>query len=165
MPWTDNYIGIPHARRGRALSLEDAQAYGVDCWGLVMLVHWIERGAKIPDCGLDLGNTVREAILKAREMMVDPAWGFTPWGEGEPTEFDIVLMETALPLASPTPEPLHVGVYDGAGRILHVQPPLDRSVMGGPVARPQLGAALLDVTDPKAEKRILGFGRWQGTPE
>lgn len=162
MAWTDDFIGVPHARRGRALTLAQARASGVDCWGLVMLAYREHIGVDLPDCGLDLGNTIREAILKAREMMEDPAWSFTEWGTAEPQDMDIVLMQTPVPLAGPQLQPLHVGVYVGDGRILHVQPPIERSVMGGPSKRPQLGAVLIDSRDDRVRSRIKGFGRWQG---
>ncbi len=159
MPWTDDFIGVPFARRGRAESLAQARTSGVDCWGLCMLASLRgDRARKSQTAGWISGNTIRETILKARQMMESPSWNFTEWGQGDPQEMDIVLMQTFVPMAGGRLQPLHVGVYDGAGRILHVQPSIER----GAAPRPSLGATLICCADKSVRQRILGFGRWHG---
>lgn len=104
-PWTDRYVGLPWALRGRG---PDA----FDCWGLVREVLAQERHVALPSYleEYDPQDVAELAALAQREA---PAW--LEVAAAAAREFDVVLLRVAG-------EPSHVGVVAAGGRFLHVLP-------------------------------------------
>jgi cell wall-associated NlpC family hydrolase len=102
----DRYVGIPFLDKGRTFE-------GCDCWGLLRLVYWHERGVQLPSfCERYQTDADRAAVaaLIADEL--------TPWQELQPGReqpFDGVLMQDRGSAH-------HIGmVADRSGRLLHVE--------------------------------------------
>ena len=106
--WSNPYVGIPYVVGGRSWERDG----GVDCWGLLRLVYWHERGVKLPayDDAYSTDGSDRERLARwfATETVA--------WERVEaPRPMDAVWMR--LPEGSP-----HVGMLYDARRILHTAP-------------------------------------------
>lgn len=98
--WWGEYIGLPFLDRGRTRD-------GLDCWGLVRLVYWEQRGLILPDLGGEYLNTRDGDALAPLLQSHLPAWRSVA-----PGEFAVALF--TLPDGR-----LHVGVMVDAQRVLH----------------------------------------------
>lgn len=129
------YAGIPYRDGGRSVD-------GADCWGLVRLAYLAEAGIVLPSfseiSSKDL-RAVARAIDAVRHGGVAHGWSKVP--ADEPLQaLDVAVMTHPGHAA-----PVHVGVYDGAGRILHTETETD--------------AAYTRLDHPSLSGRVLGFWR------
>ena len=122
------FVGLPFVDGGRDWS-------GVDCWGLVCLAYRELSGIQLP-----LYGDVSAEDLRSVSRNIDA--GKNGWRRVEqPEALDVAVMR--LPSSSRIG---HVGLYDGAGRILH--------------AERASGVALEDMRSPMIAARLVGFWRY-----
>ena len=126
MTWWNDYVGIPYKLTGR--TRED----GLDCWGLVRLIHQEQFGIELPSFSEEdhSAENVREVMASQRENWVhtdDPKIG------------DVILLRV-LGSAS------HVGLYLGDKQFIH--------------AKEGINSAIERIDSMAWEKRIIGFYRY-----
>jgi cell wall-associated NlpC family hydrolase len=122
------YVGLPFKDGGRDRA-------GVDCWGLVALAYREILGIELPLYGEISANDLRRV---SREVDA----GKDGWTRVDvPQAMDVAVMR--LPSSA---RPGHVGLYDGAGHILH--------------AEKASGVALEDIRSPMIAARLIGFWRY-----
>lgn len=98
-----DFIGISYVSKGRARD-------GCDCYGLVYLYYRDVLGIKLPEYATEY--TDAEELDEVARLV---ARGRPNWVEvSPPREGDVVLLKIWR-------EPVHVGVYVGDGRMLHVR--------------------------------------------
>lgn len=100
------FVGLPYIDKGRDRA-------GVDCWGLVWLIHKKMRGIELPsfhDRYTLPADRKIIANLIAGEL-IEPFDWIAP---GDEATFDCVLMREAG-------EVRHVGMIIGGGRLIHIQ--------------------------------------------
>lgn len=131
---TDKYIGIPFLDGGRDLK-------GIDCWGLVKLVHQDEFGNELPEFLISSSDakSINRAMTSKEEL--------SKWVEVREAKLiepgDVV----AMSLSHNHPDFVtHVGVCTGRGMFLH-------AMEGGL-------SAICRLSSPEWCKRIRGFYRW-----
>jgi len=132
--WLRDYIGLPFKPHGRDRG-------GVDCYGLYRLVI-AERCALILPERLEGYHDIhdRQGIAAAlTQAQAEPVWHEVT----APRLFDLVLLRLFG-------MPLHVGVYLGAGRMLHIEE--------------RICAAVERLDTPVWQRRVLGFWRPDGLP-
>ena len=124
--WWNDYIGLPYKTHGRTRE-------GLDCWGLVRLVHDEVFATKLPsfvDQYEDENHSIEEAVARNRE-------GWQKTDDHQPG--DVVLFRVMGTLS-------HVGIITEQGKFLHV--------MDGRTA------SIERLTSPEWEKRIEGVYRY-----
>lgn len=99
--WSARYVGLPFRRGGR-----DRQ--GIDCWGLVRLVYREVLGIDLPTYDGLAGPVELEELREIVKTGASGAWRAV----SQPCELDILLFR-------PWPSAPHVGLFCGAGRMLH----------------------------------------------
>lgn len=105
MNWTDRYIGIPFAEKGRT-------PRAVDCWGLVQLVFRTERGIELPSYTEDyVGIAERAEIAHALQRAYSDPWRRVESGA---KDFNVAMFRRGRVEA-------HVGLVCGPGLMLHVE--------------------------------------------
>lgn len=123
------YVGLPFVDGGRGPD-------SVDCWGLVCLVYRECLGIDLPPYG-----DVSAHNLRVVSRSFDAGKDGPEWVQVEtPQQHDVALMR--LPSSGRAG---HVGVYDGAGRILH--------------AEKASGTMLESVKSTMIASRIIGYWR------
>lgn len=106
MFWSDAYVGLPFAKRGRS-------RHGLDCYGLVRLVLRDMAGLDLPR--FDVWDT-REKVL-ARETC-----GMTRVARGGERALDVVIMTADQWRGGRwCKAPLHMGVVVARGQVLHIE--------------------------------------------
>jgi len=101
--WVSKYIGIPFATNGRTMD-------GCDCYGLIRLVLQNEYGIKLPELSDDYSNALN--VEETSRLFEEQLPILTAEKVAEPEEKTVVVMTTYG-------KPAHVGIYAGAGCILH----------------------------------------------
>ncbi len=101
----DSFIGLPYVDGGRSFA-------GVDCWGLVWLVHHEVRGVELP-------SFHERYTLPADRKVIDGIVAgtldaFDEIAAGQEQPFDAVLMRDAGRVC-------HVGLVVRPGRLLHIE--------------------------------------------
>lgn len=110
--WVNKYVGIPYLEEGRTWS-------GCDCYGLVRLVQWEERGIAMPELehlAYHKRATTEERIALGEKIKAFDAarigWELVP--PGEPMrEFDVIWLKHG--------GPIHYGVAIDHRDMLHVE--------------------------------------------
>ena len=110
-PWAERYVGLPWLPMGR-------DRHGVDCWGLVRLVLWEQRGIKLP-----MWDTVDPSDGGAIADTVAGSVATDTWHPVQVVvEFDFALMRAPVAINGRTFSALiHVGIVAPGQSILHVQ--------------------------------------------
>jgi cell wall-associated NlpC family hydrolase len=124
----DDFVGIPWLRHGRSRA-------GADCWGLCCLWYAERLGVQLPDYAGVMARIDADAL--GRHLLIEEAsrrWERFRADEGHP--HDIVLLR-----AGRVHE--HVGVYLGAGYMLHSEGP-----------EPSL-SVIQRVSDPSLRHRVI----------
>lgn len=103
MSWSDSYIGLPYADRGRDRA-------GVDCWGLVRLVYADLYGIELPDYSEAYVSAVEGAEIA---RIVDAAEGVDWKPIGKPSRADLMVFRQGRYRC-------HVGLFVASGLMLHV---------------------------------------------
>ncbi len=130
--WAADYVGLPWQARGRDRT-------GVDCWGLVRLVHGEQLG---------IWHDLFEMIAPDHMQMIEAAIGSRAevWPEVvEPQDFDVALM-TSLD-AKGLPRPIHLGVVAGRS-VLHVEP--------------HVNTVCVPLRSDSVRRRLVSFHRFKG---
>jgi cell wall-associated NlpC family hydrolase len=95
--WTDDWVGIPHVKRGRSKD-------GADCFGLVILLSREILGVEIPDQGHSRQSAIEnDAKGSLRSLYARPDC---------PQIGDLLLFNIG-------PHPIHCGFYVDEKRMLH----------------------------------------------
>jgi probable lipoprotein NlpC len=128
--WVRDYIGLPFLGHGRDRA-------GVDCYGLYRLVLSEQLGIQLPEY-LSYDSITDRAGIAATVADAQEAL----WQEvNAPRLYDLVLLRLyGLPL--------HVGLYLGLGRMLHIEE--------------RICAAVERLDSPVWARRILGYWRPAG---
>lgn len=104
MSWSDTYIGLPYADRGRSRE-------GLDCWGLVRLVYADLYAIDLPDYSEAYVSAIEGAeiaeIIAAEEGM--PSWQPID----KPARADLLVFRQGRYRC-------HVGLFVASGLMLHV---------------------------------------------
>lgn len=103
--WTQNYIGLPYSLGGRSRS-------GLDCWGLVHLFFFEQKGIVLPLLpGLPEAGA-KSIVEKINQEAATCAWRDVTWEAKE--EGDVVAMGRRVAVH-------HVGLWTNAdgGKIVH----------------------------------------------
>jgi cell wall-associated NlpC family hydrolase len=111
--WAFAYLRIPFVDRGSGFA-------GCDCFGLVKLAFYAQRGIVLPDypeiAPGDNPAKFREIIREAQ----GPTWQEIPPGEEQP--FDVVLMRGIVQVEGRRAgRPIHVGLVVQPGRLIHIE--------------------------------------------
>ena len=119
--WTDRYVGIPFARRGRTRA-------GLDCYGLVRMVY-SER------LGIDLPEQQYETAAEAATCIRGERFGSQWRPVSRPAPYDVAIVD-AICRAAPGWDrgDWHLALYVDAGYRLEALDP------AGTVVRPHGGA-------------------------
>ncbi|SNS00456.1 NlpC/P60 family protein [Humidesulfovibrio mexicanus] len=110
--WVNGYVGVPYLEEGRTAS-------GCDCYGLVRLVQWQERGIAMPELShlaYRKRATPEERIALGESIKAydAAAVGWTLLQPGEPMrEFDVIWLRHG--------GPIHFGVAIDRRTMLHVE--------------------------------------------
>lgn len=104
--WWAPYVGIPFRDGGR-------DAGGLDCWGLVRLVHARELGIELPAYG-EIGARDLARIARTIAARKDDGWVIVD----RPRSFDVVLMRSGRSGGTLC---VHVGLMANARRLIHVE--------------------------------------------
>lgn len=134
--WVNSYVGLPYRQEGRTRE-------GCDCYGLVRLVQWLERGVDMPelaDLAYRKGVSKEERLALGEKIKAFDAaaigWFEVPKGSKiEP--FDVLWLKHA--------GPIHFAVAVNGRTMLHVEEGAD--------------AAIEDFDTAKWKNRILGVYR------
>jgi cell wall-associated NlpC family hydrolase len=115
MTWSDRYVGIPWADRGRTRA-------GCDCYGLARLIYREELGIALPDYREDYASATEEAEVAAliARASVAPPWVHV---EGAARPFDLAVLR-GQGLAT------HLGIVIREGLMIHMAA-RDRAVVQG----------------------------------
>lgn len=112
--WVEDYLLVPYLDGGRDRS-------GADCWGLVRLVLLERAGVQVESYG-EISATEMAAIARNARRVTAPGG---PWRavEGEPREYDVLLMAGRFEAQDGTPRraAVHVGVMISATHVLHTE--------------------------------------------
>lgn len=101
------YVGIPYVDQGRSLA-------GLDCWGLVRLVHLEEAGVEIPSYG-DISETnLLRVVREIRAGLENDIW--VDVGNQPRRAMDVVVMSK---LDAVERFPYHVGIMLSETKMLH----------------------------------------------
>lgn len=126
-PWFEKYVGLPFVDRGRDWA-------GVDCWGLVRLVLWVECHIEVPSYG-DI--SAKDLSRVAKEVGGES--GREPWLPViYANAFDVAVMHKRR-------VPVHVGVMTDRTHVLHVEI--------------KTSAVLIDVKHPSVAFRSINYFR------
>lgn len=125
--WWNKYVGIPYKLKGR-------ERDGLDCWGLVRLVHKEQFNNDLPSFSEEYQTTERDRL---QEILATQREGWV--NVATPEEGDVVLLRV---LGTES----HVGIYIGDNKVLH-------SMIDGYSVIERLDSA-------KWEKRLVGFYRY-----
>lgn len=102
-PWFEKYIGLPFVDHGRDWC-------GVDCWGLVRLVLWVECRIQVPS----YGDISAEDLTKVAKEIGGES-GREPWLPViYVNPFDVAVMHRRR-------SPVHVGIMIDDKMILHIE--------------------------------------------
>lgn len=126
--WWNHYIGIPYVEQGRD------RAAGLDCWGLVRLVHNEQFGHELPSLTGDYTNIDDPAHLAELIAREKESWQKVDI----PREGDMVLMRVL--------GRSHVGMVTEPGKFLHV--------------REHQTSTIETLSSPVWRNRIKGFYRY-----
>lgn len=100
----NNYIGIPWVCGKSTLE-------GADCWGLVSMIYLDLFNIRLAHFNVDEIDSESKTTCKIEQVRDNSlSWEKT----ATPTEGDVVMM-----ISRKTFRPEHIGVYVGAGKILH----------------------------------------------
>ncbi len=123
-----DYIGLPYLNGGRD------PGYGLDCWGLILLVGREQYAQNIPDfLYQDAENTVETGKLFDFRRF----WSAIPFGQERAGDVVVLLIAGT---------PCHAGIVVSPGMMLHTLA--------------QHSAALDRYSGTKWAHRIEGFYRW-----
>lgn len=129
MSWSDKYVGLPYADRGRG---PDA----FDCWGLCPFVFKRELGIELPSYAEEYVTSTEHAEIAA---LIEGEQHGRHWQSvDQPRPFDLVLCRYG-PLAC------HVGIWVADSMMLHM-------------AHGQ-NAKLESLLLPRWSSRVIGFFR------
>lgn len=110
--WVEDYVGLPYKPGGRTRD-------GIDCWGLIALIHKERLGRPLPDYDGPLwtgGNTRTLADAAA-----DYSSQFVRIIPGQEWLGDGILLRTAA-------HPVHVGMVLFSGYMIHIEATADSCV-------------------------------------
>lgn len=127
----DDLVGVPWERHGRSLD-------GADCWGLVQLWYARVLGRDLPDYLAEMALIGADAAARQDLMRRETASGWRLREPGAEQVHDVVLLR-----AGRFHE--HVGVWLGAGLMLHSE---------GPEG---LASVIQRIDDPSLRHRVVGF--------
>ncbi len=99
--WIDDWVGIPHVRRGRSKA-------GCDCLGLFILLHAERFGRAIPDPECSMAGAVHRRVAEAQRDIYKPV-AFSDAAEG-----DAILIRAGG-------HPIHVAYCLGPDLMLHTE--------------------------------------------
>lgn len=129
--WANDYVGIPFRDNGHSHD-------GCNCWGLVKLVLWYERGILVPEYG---EISAADLMRAARQIKQDS--NARPWIKvTQPESFDVVLMtakEGGHRICG------HAGIMTSTTRVLHVWK--------------ETAAVNMDIAHARVRETIVGFYR------
>jgi hypothetical protein len=128
MTWWNDYVGIPYEFKGRDRS-------GIDCWGLVRLVHKEHFGNDLPS--LDDRYVDNEA-RHLEELMATQREGW--FVTDKPKTGDVVLLRVAGTES-------HIGIFIDDGKFIH--------------AKRGANVVIEELKSSKWQKRIVGFYRYE----
>lgn len=102
--WSTRYLGTPYLDHGRTLG-------GVDCWGLVTVVYWLDLGIRLPSYAGAYVSTDERAEISAA---ISENKQIGPWyAVAEPEPYDVAFFRRG-------PHESHVGIVAIPGLMLHV---------------------------------------------
>lgn len=128
-----SYIGLPYKDGGR-------DRKGIDCWGLVCLVHLEEAKIELPSYGwISAENLLGIARQMKKDVQMDP---WRDVAAAPRRRFDVVVMRT---LAEVSRVPVHVGIMLNDKMMLHTVKPVD--------------SHQLPLNHPSVRTRIIGYYR------
>ena len=127
--WVNKYIGIPFVSNGRTIT-------GCDCYGLIRLVLHNEYNIKLPE----LSDNYEDAnnILETSRLFSEHRPVLAAEKLSKPAEKSVVVI-------TEQGKPCHIGIYAGAGFILHT--------------RAKTGSICQRETHPGLKGRIEGYYR------
>lgn len=134
--WAEKHVGFDYADHGRGKD----QVSRYDCWGLVLRIFGMEKGASLPDYSSLYDHSCKDPKVEEcfRSGMDDPK---VYRRVKDPQPFDIVVFNIAG-------RPVHCGVMVSATHLLHIHA--------------GTGSCVDAVTSPRWAKRVEGFYRYAG---
>lgn len=139
MRWADKYLRIPYVDRGEGFD-------GCDCWGLLSLILFEERGIRISNHkDVAAGDLLAKARKMAKGAETDPEWVSVNALSEQP--FDCVLMKGQVRIeGSVRSVPVHIGCVVIPGRLIHIEK--------------ETGVLVMDYRrNALIKNRVLGFYR------
>lgn len=142
MSWTDKYLPVPFIDHGRGWD-------GADCFGLHILMNWVEKKKPIPDAGVSLGGSAKGVIKYVHECQAGRD-GWQKVEEADLQRLDLILMKGIVRQKDGFVfnGDVHVGTYVGGEghNILHTES--------------GRGVELVSLHHPRIRVRVIGFYRW-----
>lgn len=130
LDFPSKFIGIPYVSKGRGWD-------GCDCWGLVRLFYREVLGVLLPEYALEYADAE-----ELRDVAALVEAGRASWERSELPQLGYVVLQRLVS------EPVHVGVYVGDERMLHV--------------RRATASCLERIDGPVWGRRVEGFYRYVG---
>ncbi len=133
--WAEDYVGLPFCEHGRARS-------GLDCWGLVRLVHAEQFGHALPSYAECYARTTQQDVLGALIARESGAW-WQDVPKGQEQCGDVIVLRVRG-------APMHVGVVLGEQHMLHIELGID--------------SVIEKYTGSRWVHRVYGFYRYVPSP-